>query len=283
VGLFLIFAVGVGCGPSQKHYVLRGRVMAKSADQLTVKQEDISGFMSAMVMPYAVKDAEALKALQPGDLITADLVVSGKSDHWLEHVVVIAGARETLSTSTDTTEIEIENGLSLIGTEAPNVPLMNQDGKTTHLTDFKGQVVLLTFIYTRCPFPTFCPLLSSEFAAIQRALLKTPHLYGQTHLVSVTLDPGYDTATQLRKYGLTYLRDDPKGFSHWDFVSTSPEDLRSLAAAFGLTYFGQNDLITHSMRTILIASNGTIVKIWDGSEWRLAELMDAMQTAAIGH
>jgi protein SCO1/2 len=257
--------------------------MAKSADQLTVKQEDIPGFMSAMVMPYAVRDAEALRALQPGDLITADLVVRVKNDHWLEHVVIIAGARETLSTSTDTTEIEIENGPSLIGTEAPNVPLINQDGRTIHLNDFKGQVVLLTFIYTRCPFPTFCPLLSSEFAAIQRALLKTPDLYGKTHLVSITLDPAYDTAPLLRQYGLTYLKNDPAGFSHWDFVSTSPEDLRTLAAAFGLTYFGQNDLITHSMRTILIAPNGTIVKIWDGSEWRLAELVDAIHTAAVRH
>ena len=91
----------------------------------------------------------------------------------------------------------------------PDVPLVNQDGKTLHLADFKGKAVLLTFIYTRCPFPTFCPLISSEFAAIHNDLAQTPPIYGKTHLLSVSLDPNYDTAPVLRKYGLAYLKTTP--------------------------------------------------------------------------
>ena len=107
---------------------------------------------------------------------------------------------------TDTTVIEEENGSSIIGAPVPDVPMVNQDGKTIHLSNFKGKTVLVTFIYTRCPFPTFCPLLSSEFASIQRELFKTPELYQKTHLVSISLEPTYDIPPVMRKYGLFYLQ-----------------------------------------------------------------------------
>jgi protein SCO1/2 len=199
VVLFIVFATLAGCGHSPKHYALRGRVLTKNSDQLMVNQEDIPGFMPAMTMPYPVKDAEALEQVQPGDSITADLVVNGKKEYWLEHLVVIGSSRRgSVSTATDTTVIEDENGTSVIGAQIPDVALINQDGKTIHLRDFKGRVTLITFIYTRCPFPTFCPLLSSEFASIQRELLKSPELYKKTHLVSISLDPAYDKTQVLR-------------------------------------------------------------------------------------
>jgi protein SCO1/2 len=281
--LFIVFAALAGCGRSPKHYALRGRVLARNSDQLTVNQEDIPGFMPAMTMPYPVKDAEALEQVQPGDAITADLVVKGKKAYWLEHLVVIGSSgRGSVSTATDTTVIEDENGVSLIGVQVPDVALINQDGKTIHLRDFKGSTTLITFIYTRCPFPTFCPLLTSEFASIQRELLKSPELYKKTHLVSISLDPAHDKADVLREYGLTYLKNDSAGFDHWDFVSSSPDDLNTLAAAFGLTYFEQDSLITHSMRTVLVAPNGNVANIWDGPEWRQPELVDAIRQETAG-
>jgi protein SCO1/2 len=275
--VFMLAACG-GCGISQKHYDLRGRVLAKSADQLTVNQQDIPGFMPAMTMPYPVKDAEALEKIQPGDEITANLVVDKNKSYWLENVVVIGSiGRGSTTTAIDTTVIEEANGNSIIGAPVPDVPMVNQDGKTIHLSNFKGKIVLVTFIYTRCPFPTFCPLLSSEFASIQRELFKTPELYQKTHLVSISLDPAFDTPPVLRKYALSYLHNDSSGFAHWDFVSTKSEDLQTLAAAFGLTYYGKDNLITHSMRTVLVTPNGTVANVWDGSEWRQPELLDAIR------
>ena len=77
----------------------------------------------------------------------------------------------------------------LPGEQVPDVPLIDQDGRTLHLSDFRGKAVLVTFIYTRCPFPTFCPLISSQFARIHEALAQTPSIYQRTQLVSVSLDP----------------------------------------------------------------------------------------------
>jgi protein SCO1/2 len=277
-----VLATLAGCGGSQKRYALRGRVVSKSADRLNVNHGEIPGFMGAMTMPYPVKDEEAFRVVRPGDEITADLVVNTTNEFWLEHLVVVGKAGASMYTATETTDIEVEDGTTLVGNPVPDVPLVNQDGRTIHLSDFRGKTVLLTFIYTRCPFPTFCPLLTSEFASIHRELLKMPGLAAKTHLVSISMDPEYDRPPQLRKYGLMYLKNDASGFLHWDFVSTRPADLTTLAAAFGLTYYKDKNLITHTMRTVLVAPGGTVARIWDGGEWRKPELVDAIEQAATG-
>jgi protein SCO1/2 len=157
--------------------------------------------------------------------------------------------------------------------------MIDQDGKTLHLRQFKGKAVLLTFIYTRCPLPNFCPLISSEFAEIHKELKQDPDDLKRTHLISISLDPAYDTAPVLRKYGLAYLQDDASGFKHWDFVSTTPQDLDKLASAFGLQYSEQDNQIAHSMETVLIAANGTVAKSWPGNEWKPGEVLAAVKQA----
>src|SRR5579864_8454115 len=134
--IFMLAACG-GCGISKKHYAFRGRVVAKNSDQLTVNQQDIPGFMPAMTMPYPVKDPEALAKIQPGDEITANLVVNNDKSYWLENVVVIGSVgRGSTTTAIDTTVIEEANGSSIIGAPVPDVPMVNQDGKTIQLSNF---------------------------------------------------------------------------------------------------------------------------------------------------
>jgi len=163
-----------------------------------------------------------------------------------------------------------------VGDKVPDVPMVNQDGKTLSFAQFSGKIVLLTFIYTRCPFPDYCPLLSRQFDAIQKELAKNPNDYDKTHLISVTLDPAYDKPQVTREYGLRYVEHDPKGFEHWDFVSTSSTDLRKLASSFGLTYYEESRTISHGMNTIMLAADGTVVDTWPGSDWRVSDVLDVM-------
>jgi protein SCO1 len=163
-----------------------------------------------------------------------------------------------------------------IGDHVPDLTLVNQDGKSFRLGDFKGKAVLITFIYTRCPVPTFCPRLSSQFAKIQDDLAKMPGDLAKTHFVTISFDPKYDTPAVLRKYGLAYLDNDPAGFSHWDFASTNPGDLRKIADAFGLEYFEEDNQISHSMVIVLISPEGTVAKYWS-TDWTTAELEDALR------
>ena len=261
------------CKKSPTTYTLTGRVISKqpSAQQLIINNDDIPGFMPAMTMPYAVKDPDGFERVQPADLIRAEVVVEQPNQFYLAHLVVTG--KSAPSTSQQGAPVRA----LLIGDKAPDVPLVNQDGKTLRIGQLKGKAVLLTFIYTRCPFPDYCPLLSRQFAAVQKELAKSPEDYKRTHLVSVSLDPNYDKPPILRQYGLSYVEHDPKEFQHWDFVSTTPEDLQILVGSFGLEYSNEDSQISHSMNTILLAPDGTVANMWPGNEWKPSEVADVIR------
>jgi len=263
-------------GCQTRRYVLRGQVLSTNPanNEITVKHEEISGFMPAMTMSYRVNDRAVVQELKPGDQIAADLVTKNNgNDYWLEDV------RITAEKDRKSPAIASQPHFLAPGERVPNLRLVNQDGKTLQLSDFNGKAVLVTFIYTRCPMPNFCPRLSSQFAKIHQALAKTPEDYQRTHLLTISFDSKYDTAPVLRKYGLAYLGDDPSGFSHWDFASTTSGDLRKLAEAFGLEYFEEDNQITHTMDIVLINPDGTIAKYW-ATEWTASELENALRQAA---
>jgi protein SCO1/2 len=270
----LLLTLSAGCNRTKK-YPLQGEVVAKNAatNEITVNHGDIPGFMPAMAMPYRVKDPAVVQELQPGDQIAAE-VMFGKnpSDYWLEDVRI---TRQSPRPSTPA----VVPKMVLPGERVPDAALINQDGREIHFSDFAGRALLVTFIYTRCPMPDFCPRLSSQFAQIHNELKKNPEDYAKTHLLTISFDPKYDTPLVLRKYGLAYLDGDASGFSHWDFATTNPKDLRRLAEAFGLRYEGENDQISHAMDIVLIAPNGTVAQYWS-TNWTWTELMASMQNAA---
>jgi protein SCO1/2 len=271
----LLLTVSVGCNRTRK-YPLQGEVVGKNAvtSEITVKHGDIPGFMPAMAMPYRVKDPAVVQELQPGDKIAAEVVI-GKdpSDYWLEDV------RITDESARVSAKPPAAPRMLMPGERAFNIALINQDGRTIHLADFAGKALLVTFIYTRCPMPDFCPRLSSQFARIHNELKKNPGDYSKTHLLTISFDPKYDTPAVLRKYGLAYLDGDASGFSHWDFASTNPTDLRRLAQAFGLRYEQEDNQISHNMSIVLIAPDGKVAKFWS-TDWTWTELMESMQKAA---
>ena len=274
----LALALGclAGCQSTPKRFVLHGHVLAKDDQfrQLTLNHEAIPGFMPAMAMSYTVKDSQGLNAVEPGDQITADIVAASGENYWLEHLTVTDSSGRAAAAAAALPP-PLRSGAPI-----PDVALTNQDGKTLHLRQFKGKAVLVTFIYTRCPFADFCPRISSQFAAIHNELARTSPDLASTHLVTISLDPAYDTPHVLRKYGLGYLQGKPEEFSHWDFVATSAPDLKKLAAAFGLAYYDQGNQIAHSMETVLIAPDGSVARSWPGSGWQTSEVLAAMRREA---
>ena len=271
LALFCLLLSGCGKSPAR---TLTGRVISKQPglQQLIIATDDMPGFMPAMTMPYAVKDPGGFQRVQPGDLIRADLIEGPEGKYWLERLSV------TGKGPIQSSEGGVVHTLS-IGDKVPDVPMINQDGKTIRFEQFKGKLLLLTFIYTRCPFPDYCPLLIRQFVTIQNELAKNPSDYQKTHLLSISLDPDYDKPPVLREYGLANLDHNPKGFQHWDFVSSTPADLQKLASSFGLVYSEQDSLISHTMNTVLVAGDGTIANMWPGNEWRPSEVVEVMRHA----
>ncbi|HEY0432164.1 MAG TPA: SCO family protein, partial [Pyrinomonadaceae bacterium] len=168
------------------------------------------------------------------------------------------------------------------GDEVPDYRLLNQDGKKISFNNYKGKLLLLTFIYTRCQDPNQCTLMSSNFAAIEQELRKQPELYQKTHLLSISFDPTYDTPKVMRSYGASYTgRYSEEDFAHWEFASGTADEVKGVARYFGLRYYqdtpsGEEQVI-HSLRTAIIGPDGKVVKVYRGNEWKPEDLVKEIQ------
>ena len=274
-----------GCNKSQpapaaqsqaKRYHLVGKVVSIDPQQATlnVDGQDIPGFMSAMTMPYPVKDKASLSTLNPGDEITADVVVTNDGAY-LENIVV------TNKAAPGSAKPSGNSRQPQTGQNVPDFALIDQNGKQIHLSAFRGDVVLVTFIYTRCPFPDYCPLVSKNFARIYAELRKNPSLDSKrVRLLSVSFDPDYDTPAVLKKYARTF--DGTTGgnpFDRWEFAVVPAKQLQEVADFFGLYYNAQGDQIVHSLSTTVINPDGTVYKWYEDNDWKPADLIqDAEQS-----
>jgi protein SCO1 len=264
---------------TQKTYSIRGKVIKADAGYVTLDGEDVPGFMEAMTMDYKLKDPNVASELHPGDLITATIIAdqdaSGMNDYLLDKMVIIGQARPDYKPA-------VQYHVPTAGDAVPNFQLLNQSGRSIDLQSFKGKVLLITFIYTRCPLADYCPRMSHNFADIDKALASDPALYSQTHLLSISFDPAYDTPKVLRSYGGAYTGQYTREtFSHWDFAAPSEKDLPAVTQFFnvGVTP-GDNKTLTHSLSTVLIGKDGKVVAWYPTNEWTPTEIVDAIKKAA---
>ena len=268
-----LFAAACSSLPSQgKRYHLTGKVLsvAKEEGSATVDADDIPGFMSAMAMPYPIPDQKALANLSAGDQITGDLVVTGDGKYHLENIVVTKKGKG-VSQAPPTENLHQPQP----GEKVPDFALVNQDGKTIHLDSFKGKVTLITFIYTRCPFADYCPLVSKNFAQIYAGIRANPTLSSKVRLLSVSFDPDHDTPQVLRQYGSTFdATTGGSSFDRWEFATASPKDLEKITQFFGVFYDPSQKEIVHSLSTSVISPQGTIYKWYSGNEWKPSDLID---------
>ncbi len=258
-----------------KRYALTGKVVATDLDasQLVVDHKAIPGFMDAMTMPYKVKDPSSLKLLAAGDEIAADVVVQGP-DYWLENIRVT-------KKNTGAKPQAVEFHMPQPGEAVPDFALVNQSGQRIALKRYRGQVLVVTFIYTRCPFPDYCPRISGLFADLNRKMLASPELAGRTHLLSVSFDPEHDTPPVLRKYGASYVAESSgKGFGHWEFaVPVKKQELQQMARFFGLSYEADSGVINHTLSTTIIGPDGRVVRWYHGGDWKADDVLRDVQDA----
>jgi protein SCO1/2 len=263
----------------QKTFTIRGKVVSTSGAQIALDGEDVPGFMEAMTMEYKLKDPSVASELHPGDRITAKVLADkdgeGYSNVRLDDIVVIGQARPDYKPP-------VVYHVPAPGDAVPDFHLLNQSGRTIHLDQFKGKLVLLTFVYTRCPLADYCPRMSRNFADIDKALAADPALYRQTHLLSVSFDPAYDTPKVLRSYGGAYTGNYTREkFEHWDFAAPTEKDLPAVTQFFnvGVTP-GDAKTLTHSLSTVLIGKDGKIIAWYPTNDWKLEDVVAAIKKTA---
>lgn len=252
--------------PDERRFPLTGLVLAVDATrkQLRVQHEEIPDFMPAMTMDFVVSDGD-LAVAREGHRIRATLVQRG-GDFLLEQVwpddaatnrAIGAGA----AALKQDTVIRGAKAYREVGETVPDFTLLDQSGSVVQINRFRGKQVVLNFIYSRCPIPTMCPAATARMVALQRAARAAG--ITDLELVSVTLDPAYDTPGVLRDYAAA------QGIELTNFsLLTGPEPaIRDLLAQMGVIAQFDGALIKHSLTTVLINADGKIVWREDGSAW----------------
>jgi protein SCO1/2 len=275
-----LIVLGWACrsAPPPRQYELTGQILAVRPErsEVVIKHEDIKGFMPGMTMPFTVRDGGLLTGKTRGDLVTATLVV-GETEAYLS-ALTTTGHEDIADDPLPAPAPEV----LAPGQPVADAALVDQDGKARPFSSFKGHRLALTFIYTRCPLPDFCPLMDRHFAAVQKTLASTPAL-ADVRLVTVTLDPAFDRPPVLAAYAKRRGADP----AVWSFLTGEPEEVNRFATQFGLYVEHNPDNpidITHNLRTAVVDSEGRLITVHSGNSWTPAELVaDLTAAPAPGH
>lgn len=265
----------------EKRYHLVGKIVQVQSDTntLVIDGQDIPGFMAAMTMPYPVHTHGDLAGLNAGDEITADVVVTGNGAY-LDRIVVTKKAPVTSGGSSGQPSTGLHQPQP--GDKIPDFVLVNQDGKRIHLSSFRGHPLAITFIYTRCPFPDFCPLVSQNFAKIYADTKSNPALGAKLRLLTISFDTAFDTPKVLRDYAATFEKETGgPPFARWEFAVIPPKELKTVTDYFDMFFSGQPGQFVHSMSTTVITPQGTVYKWYGDNDWQPADLIADLAQAAL--
>ena len=269
-----ISACGKQAPPPARTFQLKGQVLSVDAarQELTIKHEDIAGFMPAMTMPYTVRDANLMKGRTAGELITATLVVEDSAAYL--SAITHTGSAPVVGERPAVRAMDLLG----VGEAVREADLVDQRGERRPFTDWHGQVVAVTFVYTRCPLPNFCPLMDRHFAAVQQQVQSSPELRGHVRLVSVTIDPEHDTPAVLLEHA-TRLKADP---AVWTWLTGTREQVDTFASQFGVSIVREQadpSELVHNLRTAVLDANGRLVTVLSGNEWQPSDLMAEIRNA----
>lgn len=266
-----------GTNAAPQIFETRGVVRSVPAEghSLVVRHEEIPGYMPKMTMELNVRNTNEIAGLERNDEITFQLVATTDT-HWIQNIKRIGKVTETETPAKSP-------GYSLVkelnpGDAVPDYELLAEDGRTVRFSDFRGQAVAFTFIFTRCPLPDFCPRMGNNFATT-RDLIRTNAAAGTNwQFLSISFDPEYDSPEVLRVYARSYRHDHP---DRWLFVTASQKVLQTFAPELDLMLAKEEGgSISHNLRTVVLDAQGRIYKLFNGNRWTPEELAEAIQEAA---
>jgi len=269
-------------GTTTQIFQVKGVVVELDADGQTVKikHEEIPGYMGAMTMPFEARPTNELSGLVAGDKVSFRMSVTD-TDGWIDQIKKLEAAAPVTNTLPTTGPFRAVRDVEPlhVGDLMPDYHFTNQLGQAVSLSQFRGQALAITFIFTRCPFPTFCPLMSRNFEEVQKKLLAQPNAPTNWHLLTITFDPEYDTPPRLKGYAKQYNADP----AHWSFLTGALIDVTAIAEQCGLLFWREGDgwNISHNLRTAVVDAGGRVQKILPENKWTSDELAAEMVKAAL--
>lgn len=254
---------------------MTGQVLSVNRERqlVTVKHEDVLGLMPAMTMSFPVSKPELLEGREPGELITGTLEVT---DAVGSLTTIVRVGFQALPANSNAAEMA---GTILdIGEPMPDAAFIDQTNTRRAFSDWRGTPVLVTFIYTQCPLPQFCPLMDRNFAKLQEGMAGDASLRGRARLVTISFDPEHDTPAILAAHAAR-LHADP---AIWTFLTGDKATVERFAAAMGVGVLRDTadpTMITHNLRTVLVGADGRILRIYGGGDWTTSGVLSDLRAA----
>jgi protein SCO1 len=279
LGLICLAAILTACdrktsqpvAPKQV-FTVKGVIKELEPDGKTavIRHEAIPGYMQAMTMPFEVRDTNLLRGLQAGDTISFELAVT-PTEGWIEAVTKLSSAAAPPPAQLAPPAMHVSRALEPLdqGDRLPDYHFTNELGEAVSLSEFRGQVVAFTFFFTSCPFPEYCPRMTSNFGHAERQLETMTNAPAHWHLLSISFDPEHDTPRRLATYAQAADYDK----SHWNFLTGEEDQISGLAEQIGENYWHEGGSIGHNLRTVVVDASGHIRNIIPGSKWSVGELV----------
>jgi protein SCO1/2 len=258
-------------------FQVKGVVKKLEPDGKTVviQHEAVPNYMPAMTMPFEAKDPKELAGLQPGDVVSFRMTVAGDAV-WIDQIQKTGVVQMNETPSRPSVRLVRDVEPLKEGDVMTDYRFTNELGKAVSLSEFKGKALVLTFIFTRCPMPNFCPLMSKHFATASEQLKNRPDGPSNWHLFSISFDPHFDTPAVLRNYAKLYKYDP----AHWSFVTGAMIDIDAITEQFNLPIIKQGENWDHKLRTVVIDAVGHVQKILVANQWKPEELVEEIVKAA---
>ena len=284
IALAALLAIALGgCGPKQpappasRSFDVTGYLESVEPDgqRLLIDHEEIPGFMPQMVMMFTLAQPAEADQLQPGDQIRFRYHVE-PTRSWIDSIQTTGIRRDPSSHFDDAAP---SPSLLQPGEPLPDYAFLNVAGQNIRLSDYRGSVVALTFIFTRCPVPEYCPAMMRNFGNVDQILKDSPPLPAPWKLVTISFDPEHDTPQLMQRYGNAFNYDP----QNWDLLTAATtEPIEAIARNVGLKYGQRNGSYLHNLRTVVLDTEGRVTRIFTNEDWTPEELAAAMLHAAGG-
>jgi protein SCO1 len=256
------------CGGCAKRYTTRGVIVradlaGTAHSRVTISHEPIPGYMDAMVMLFAMRPRSLGEGLAPGDRVEFRLRVA-RHDSWVDRLKVISAKRPDAGLARS----PMRPTLVDLGAPPPDISLTDHRGRDVTLASLRGQAVAITFIYTRCPLPDYCPRMLANFKNVQKRF--ADRLGKDLTLLVVTFDPQHDTVETLNAYARAHNADVPG----WHFLTGPLPEITRMCEAFGIEFWPEEGLLSHTLQTAVLDRDGKLAGTIEGTAYSGRQLGD---------
>jgi protein SCO1/2 len=271
---------------NQQVFQVKGVVISvkPNVKQVEIRHEAVTNYMPAMTMPFDVKDTNELAGLEPGSKVTFRMIVTD-TEGWIDQIQKIAADTNSVPAAGGSNSVPA-NGLIRVarnvepldvGEALPEYQFTNQFGEAFRTSDFKGQALAITFLFTRCPYPNFCPRMANDFAEVQQKMEALSNGPTNWHLLTVSFDPEFDKPEVLKSYAQVWHYNPTK----WTFATGDLVEVTALGEQVGLAFWhDETGSISHNLRTVVVDAAGRVQKIFTGNTWAPEEMVEEMVKAA---